>query len=150
MAQRFEDLIAWQKSRALTARVYQVTREGRFARDFGLANQIQRASVSVMANIAEGFERNRLTEFARYLEISRGSAAEVLSHLYVAKDVGHLDEENWQELFAQTREVARLLTALHRSVDAKIQASNTLREDEVTYDADGREGTGHWAPGTFE
>jgi four helix bundle protein len=62
-ATEFEELIAWQKARELTRAVYEVTRKGCFARDFGLASQIQRASVSIMANIAEGFERNRSSEF---------------------------------------------------------------------------------------
>ncbi len=59
--ERFEDLIAWQKARELTCAIYQVTRQGAFAKDFGLSGQIQRASISIMSNIAEGFERERLT-----------------------------------------------------------------------------------------
>jgi four helix bundle protein len=71
--QRFEDSVAWQKARALNKAVYRATREGAFARDRGLAAQIQRASISTMANIAEGFDRHRLTEFHQFLSIAKGS-----------------------------------------------------------------------------
>lgn len=155
LADRFEDLVAWQKAPELTAEIYRVTQTGRFARDFGLANQMQRAAVSVMANLAEGFDRNRMTDFVRFVEISRGSAAEVISHLYVAKDVGYLDEETWQHLLAQSREVTRLLTALYRSAQARLAANRELRETESSYLADPVEehwalGTGHSEPPTFQ
>src|SRR5215468_5829156 len=88
---RFEDLIAWQKSRALTGNIYQVTCEGPFARDFGLKDQIRRAAVSIMSNVAEGFERNRPGEFHQFLSVAKGSCAEVRSQLYVAHDAGYLD-----------------------------------------------------------
>ena len=70
---RFEDLIAWQKARELTKAIYQVTRQGAFAKDFGLSGQIQRAAVSVMSNIAEGFERNRRAEFHQFLSTAKAS-----------------------------------------------------------------------------
>lgn len=86
--ERFEDLIAWQKVRLLTAEIYRVTSQGSFARDFGLRDQICRAAVSVMSNIAEGFERNRAAEFHQYLSIAKASCGEVRSQLYVAFDAG--------------------------------------------------------------
>lgn len=85
--ERFEDLIAWQKARSLTKHIYQVTQEGDFAKDFGLARQIQRAAVSIMSNIAEGFERTHLGEFHQFLSISKSSCAELRSQLYVALDL---------------------------------------------------------------
>src|ERR1041384_6988588 len=90
--ERFEDLIAWQKAR-LTRRVYELTRIGGWAKDFGLSSQIQRASVSIMSNIAEGFERNRHGEFHGFLSPAKASCAEVRSQLYVALDVGYLRAE---------------------------------------------------------
>ena len=81
---RFEELIAWQRARVLAREVYEVTARDAFRKDFGLSGQIQRAAVSTMANIAEGFEKGRPTEFGRYLDIARGSLAEVRSHLYIA------------------------------------------------------------------
>ncbi len=80
----FEDLIAWQKSRILTKHIYRITSQGRFRFDQGLRNQIQRASVSIMSNIAEGFERNRASEFHQYLSVAKLSCAEVRSQLYIA------------------------------------------------------------------
>lgn len=77
--ERFEDLIAWQRARALTNAIYEVTRNGSLERDYGLARQMQRAAVSVMSNIAEGFERNRDGEFHQFLSIAKGSCAELRS-----------------------------------------------------------------------
>jgi four helix bundle protein len=88
---RFEDLIAWQKARGLTSAIYQATRKDSFAKDFGLSGQIQRAAVSIMSNIAEGFERENPGEFHQFLVIARASCAEVRSQLYVALDIGYLN-----------------------------------------------------------
>jgi four helix bundle protein len=73
--ERFEDLIAWQKSRILTQAIYQITRQSDFSRDFGLAGQMQRAAVSIMSNIAEGFERSKAGEFHQFLSIAKSSCA---------------------------------------------------------------------------
>ena len=112
----FEDLIAWQKARALTKDVYESTRKGAFAKDFGLAGQIQRASVSIMANIAEGFERGSRGEFHQFLSTAKASCAEVRSHLYVAFDIGYLDEFRFKQLQAKAQEVGRILGGLRASV----------------------------------
>lgn len=116
---RFEDLIAWQKARALAGKIYAVTGTGAFARDFGLARQIQRASVSVMSNIAEGFERGRPNEFHQFLVVAKGSCGEVRSQLYVALDAGYLTESAFGDLYCDAQEVARILGALRSSVDRK-------------------------------
>ena len=89
---RFEDLIAWQKARELTKAIYQATTTIPFSKDFGLKDQIQRASVSIMSNIAEGFERGSHNEFHQFLVIAKGSCAEVKSQLYVALDANYLNE----------------------------------------------------------
>ena len=91
--ERFEDFIAWQKARALAARIYRVSDEGKFAKDFGLKDQIRRAAVSIMSNIAEGFERGRSAEFHQFLSIAKASCAELRSQLYVALDAGYLDQK---------------------------------------------------------
>ncbi len=119
----FEDLIAWQKARALTKRIYEVTREGAFSRDFGLSGQMQRAAVSVMSNIAEGFERWRKNEFHQFLSISKSSCAELRSQLYVALDVGYLKPSIFEELMAKALEVARITGGLRASVEK--QAKNS-------------------------
>lgn len=94
----FKDLDCWKKARELVKKIYTVTQNGSFSKDFGLKDQIQRASVSVMANIAEGFGTFSTTEFIRYLSISIRSAYEIQSHLYVALDVGYIKNEKIEEL----------------------------------------------------
>jgi four helix bundle protein len=87
---RFEDLEAWKIARATVQDIYTVSRKGAFSRDFGLRDQICRSAVSVMANIAEGFERDGDREFVNYLSIAKGSAGETRSLLYVAMDQGYI------------------------------------------------------------
>ncbi len=96
----------------LTKRVYQVTRQEEFARDYGLRDQIRRASVPIMANIAEGFGRKTNKEFANFLVMSHGSAAEVQSHLYIALDLTYIDDETFKELYALVDEISRMIMAL--------------------------------------
>ena len=114
--QRFEDLIAWQKARSLTREVYEFTRRGSWAKDFGLSSQIQRASVSIMSNIAEGFERNRNAEFHQFLSVAKASCAEVRSQLYVALDVGYVSLPEFEALLAQAEEVGRIIGGLRAYV----------------------------------
>ena len=115
--EKFEDLIAWQKARELTRAVYEVTRQGEFARDYGLRGQIQRASVSIMSNIAEGFERGGRNEFHQFLSTAKASCAEVRSQFYVASDVGYLDKPPFDRLLNQAEEVGRIVGGLRASVD---------------------------------
>jgi len=115
--ERFEDLDAWKKARELTKAIYQITSEGKFNRDFGLKDQIRRASVSVMSNIAEGFERKSDREFSRFLTIAKGSAGEVQSQLYVALDCGFLTSQTFRELNEKTSEISRLIGGFMRYLD---------------------------------
>jgi four helix bundle protein len=117
--QRFEDLIAWQKARVLTADIYRSTGQGSFARDFGLRDQIQRAAVSAMSNIAEGFDRGSRAEFHQFLVIAKASCAEVRSQLYVAFDIGHIDEPEFDRLRNQTEELSRVIGGLRATVQRK-------------------------------
>lgn len=114
---RFEDLIAWQKARGLAGEIYAATARGPFMRDWGLRDQIRRAAVSVMSNIAEGFERAGRAEFHQFLVIAKGSCAEVRSQLYVARDAGYLDEQEFRRLQAAAEEVTRVVSGLRTSVD---------------------------------
>ena len=123
--ERFEDLIAWQKARVLTGEIYQITRVGEFARDFGLSGQIQKASVSIMSNIAEGFERGGRGEFHQFLSIAKGSTAEVRSQLYVALDVGYLNSQDFQRIMKLAEEVGRIVGGLRSSVDKQRKAKKT-------------------------
>ena len=95
---RFEDLVAWRKARGLTKAIYEVTKQGSFAKDFGLSGQIQRASISIMSNIAEGFERGTRAEFHHFLSMAKASCAEVRSQLYVAYDARHIGQEEFNSL----------------------------------------------------
>src|SRR5712671_1494123 len=107
--ERFEDIVAWQKARVLTREIYASTRVGPFTKDFGLKGQIQRASVSSMANIAEGFERGGDNEFIQFLSTAKGSSGEVKSHLYVALDQDYVSSKTFDQLYAKADEVSRLI-----------------------------------------
>jgi four helix bundle protein len=108
--ERFEDIVAWQKARILTRNVYAATKIDGFAKDYGLKDQIQRSSVSTMANIAEGFERGGDKEFSQFLSNSKGSTGETRSHLYVALDQGYITEESFDQLSTEAAEVSRLIS----------------------------------------
>jgi four helix bundle protein len=115
--QCFEDLIAWQKARLLAKAIYKVTKSGGFARDFGLRDQIRRAAVSIMSNIAEGFERGNLSEYLYFLRVAKASCAELRSQLYVAVDAEYVDQELFQRLMAQASEVGRVVGGLRVAVE---------------------------------
>ena len=95
----FEDLKVWKASRVFVKEIYEMTMSGKFKNDFGLKDQIQKAAVSVMNNIAEGFERDNNNEFIRFLRYSKGSAGEVRSLLYVAYDINYIDEDEFKNKF---------------------------------------------------
>lgn len=110
--ERFEDLDAWKKTRELTKSIYHVTSTGEFARDFGLRDQIHRAAVSVMSNIAEGFERDGSKEFLQFLSQAKGSCGEIRAQLYVAFDQAYITEAQLQGLIERAVEVSRLIAGL--------------------------------------
>jgi len=117
--EKFEDLIAWQKARKLTKQIYRATNQGKFASDYGLKDQIRRAAVSSMSNMAEGFERGGLVEFQRFLAIAKGSCAELRTQLYVALDAGYLETEAFDSLMAHAIEVGKIIGGLRASVDRR-------------------------------
>ena len=117
--ERFEDFTAWQKARVLTAAIYRTTGEGTFARDFPLRDQIRKAAISIMSNIAEGFERGKASEFHQFLCVAKGSCAEVRSQLYIALDAVHITRSQFDELMSLAIEVGRLLGGLRRSVELR-------------------------------
>ena len=112
--QRFEDIEAWQKARELTKAIYALSNDGQFARDFGLRDQIRRASVSIMSNIAEGFGRGGNKEFIQFLSTAKGSASEVQAQLYVALDAGYINQDQFQKLYSETEATARMIAGLLR------------------------------------
>jgi len=110
--QKFTDIEAWQKARELTFEIYEVTKRAPFSRDFELRRQIRDACVSVMSNIAEGFDRNGTGEFIQFLSIAKGSAAEVVSQLYVAIDQKYIAEEEFERLSSLATQAGRKIGAL--------------------------------------
>jgi four helix bundle protein len=109
-------LIFWQKARELTKLIYTLTRKDAFKTDFGLKDQIQRSSVSVMSNIAEGFGRGGNNEFVQFLFVAKGSVSEVKSQLYVAMDLGYISDKEFQTTYALTEEISRMANAFIKSI----------------------------------
>lgn len=113
--ERFEDVKAWQEARALVNIIYDATKSNRnFTGDHKFREQIQGAAVSIMSNIAEGFSRRTTKEFVQFLFIAKGSVAEVQSQLYVALDQTYISEDKFDELYAKSDEVARLISGFIR------------------------------------
>ncbi|QQS65293.1 four helix bundle protein [Candidatus Saccharibacteria bacterium] len=116
MAQDFRDIIAWQKARSLTLLIYEALEN---CKDYSYKDQVQRASVSIMNNIAEGSERISDKSFNNYLRIARGSSAEIKSMLILGFDRAYFDEESFNKLFAHTNEVASILSGFMKKLMAK-------------------------------
>ena len=108
----FEEIDAWKKARELTNEIYAATQQPGFSKDYGLSDQIRRASVSMMSNIAEGYERNGVKEFIHFLSIAKGSAGEVRCQLYIAGDQGYIDQETTDKLVLMVSEISRMIAGL--------------------------------------
>lgn len=113
MVKRFEDLIAWQKARLLSVAIYKAFEDNK---DYGFKDQIQRSSVSVMNNIAEGFERKTKKEFSYFLSIAKGSCGEVQSILVLSKDLKKLSTEIADSLLEQAEEISKIIAGLMNSL----------------------------------
>ena len=124
---QFEDLICWQKARLLTKEVYRALKD---CKDYGFKDQIQRASVSVMSNIAEGFERGTRPEFLNYLFIAKGSAGEVRAQLYTALDVGYLNIEMFKNLNSLAVDCSRLIHSFTEKVKGGSRAGTQFKAVE--------------------
>jgi four helix bundle protein len=116
LIKKFEDIIAWQEARKLVASIYKLTGTGALAKDYGLRDQIQRAAVSAMTNIAEGFDCESKAEFARFLGFARRSVVEVQSLLYAARDVGYIDEQTFTAEYQQAEKTKALIGGLKHSL----------------------------------
>lgn len=132
-AKRFEDLEVWQKAKELTNLVYSLSSSGSFSRDFGLRDQIRRAAVPIMSNIAEGFESQTQALFIQYLGRAKGSAGEVRAQLYIAKDQGYVSEEGFKTALSLaeicSRQLARFIQYLESQPNAR-----RVREEGAAYD----------------
>jgi four helix bundle protein len=110
--ERFEDIEAWKSAREITGLIYQISLSGNFAKDFALVNQIRRASISIISNIAEGFERGGDKEFIQFLTIAKGSCGEVRAQLYIALDQNYLDKEQFIVIQSKLIETSKMLSGL--------------------------------------
>jgi four helix bundle protein len=107
---RFEEMDVWKSARDLIRNVYSISKNSLFFHDFGLRDQIRRASISIASNIAEGFESQSNSIFCRYLASARGSAAEVRAQLIAAYDLGYISESDFKSLSSKAESISRQLT----------------------------------------
>ena len=119
--EKFEDLIAWQKARELNKLVYQMTQTEPFERDYALKDQIRRSSISIMSNIAEGFDRAGRKEFHQFLVIAKASCAELRSQLYIAHDIKYINEVQFNKITKMAIEVSKIISSLRTSVAKDIK-----------------------------
>jgi len=110
--ERFEEIEAWKKARELTNKIYNISSQGAFLKDYGLREQIRRACISIMSNIAEGFEIGGTGEFLQFLGIAKGSTGEVRTHLYIGFDQGYISEEKFNELYNLSAEIGSMIGRL--------------------------------------
>lgn len=116
----FEEINSWQKSRIFNKRIYQITENINFKKDFDFVRQIRRASISISSNIAEGFERNTDKEFIYFLYVAKASAGEVRSQLYLAIDLEYITKEEFEELSESVSEISRLLSGFIKYLSPKL------------------------------
>lgn len=107
--EKFEDILSWQEARKLTNQIYELTNRHQFKKDLGLCEQIKRAAISIMSNIAEGFDRQSKKEFIRFFDYSSASSSEVQSHLYVALDQKYISEEDFKNAYNQAKKTKSLI-----------------------------------------
>ena len=117
MPDGFEGLGVWEKGCRLAVEIYKAFSG---CRDYGFKDQVCRAAVSISSNIAEGYERNSPRDFIRFLNIAKGSAGELRTQLYIAQELGYLNQENGGSLLKKTREISAMLSGLIKSIHSKI------------------------------
>jgi four helix bundle protein len=122
-----EELKSWQKGRELTNQIYRISSAGSFAKDFGLRDQMRRAGISILSNIAEGFERGGDKEFLQFLAIAKGSAGELRSQLYIAMDQGYVSSNQFEELAGSVTEISKLLAGMMKYLKESSLRGNKLR-----------------------
>ncbi len=132
-AKRFEDLEVWQKAKELTNLVYSCSSDGAFARDFGLRDQMRRAAVSIMSNIAEGFESQTQVMFIQYLARSKGSAGELRAQLYIAREQQYLTDEQFDLAYSLAETCSKQLARFIQYLESQPNARR-VREDGASYD----------------
>ncbi len=131
--ERFEDLKVWQKAREVNLQVYKLSNKGTFSKDFGLRDQIRRASISVLSNIAEGFERNGNKEFNQFLSIAKASAGEVRSQLYIANDLEYITEDEFLSIIEGLLSISRMINGLMSYIKTTEMKGTKFMEDVAPY-----------------
>ncbi|NOH00734.1 MAG: four helix bundle protein [Chloroflexi bacterium] len=131
-AKRFEDLEVWQRAKELTNLVYRHSTDGSFARDFGLRDQMRRAAVSIMSNIAEGFESSTQAIFIKYLGHAKGSAGELRAQLYIARDQGYITEKDFNEMLSTAEICSKQLSRFIQYLESQPNARR-IRETGAEY-----------------
>lgn len=123
---KFEDIKAWQRARKLVFEIYSITNNNFFMKDFSLKEQIRRASISIVLNIAEGFARKTKKEFIQFLYISHGSIAEVQSCLYIALDLNYINNDKFNYLYNECEEISKMISGLIKYLENKKIGAKTL------------------------
>jgi len=119
---KFEDIESWKRARRFTNEIYKITSSGQFSRDFGLRDQIRRAAISILSNIAEGFERGGDNEFLQFLSVAKGSCGEARAQLYIALDQDYISAAQFENLLKSANELSQLIAGL-----MKYLRNSTLR-----------------------
>ena len=132
-AKRFEDLEVWQKAKELTNLIYRVSSSGAFSRDFGLRDQMRRAAVSIMSNIAEGFESQTQAMFIQYLGHAKGSAGEMRAQLYIAVEQKYITQDEFNSAISLAESCSKQLARFIQYLESQPNARR-IREDGATYD----------------
>lgn len=117
---RFEEIDVWKQSRALVKEIYLISEQGLFMKDYGFRDQIRRCAVSIPSNIAEGYERKSNTEFIRFLYIAKGSAGELRTQLYLAKDINYINDEMFTILLNEAEEISKSLSGFIKYLNSTI------------------------------
>ncbi|TKJ43982.1 four helix bundle protein [candidate division TA06 bacterium B3_TA06] len=115
---RFEDLEVWQLARKLVNQIYEISKKTKLSKDFGLRNQIQRSAVSIMSNIAEGFERKSKKEFIQFLSIAKASSGELRSKLYVTLDLEYLDKKTFDAAYNLCEKISRSIAGFIKYLES--------------------------------
>ena len=126
--EKFEEIEAWKLARQVTRSIYEISSSGNFAKDYALCNQIRRASISILSNIAEGFERSGNKEFLNFLAIAKGSCGEVRAQLYVALDQRYVDELKFEEVSANLLETSRVIAGFMRYLQQTELRGNKFKQ----------------------
>lgn len=145
---RFEDLEVWKEARRLAHEIYHLTKTANFCKDFSLCGQIQRAAISVMSNIAEGFERGGNQEFSQFLYVAKGSCGEVRSQIYVAVDQGYVSQEKAERLTNSFNRLSSMISNLITYLRNSSMKGEKFRKPDVIGEANAQT-LGHETPSNY-